>query len=131
MKKKWTPVFVIAGIVLLLFGGVVGIQLVQRYMPSKNQADIGELLGITDDVSQAAIYLNGCLLYTSRVTDRVMREVEYLMRVSDEKEEERYRQLDAAIRSTQKSGKSHAEAAATKLPFFRKKRFGKSGKKLF
>lgn len=55
-----------------------------------------------------------------RVTDRVMREVEYLMRVSDEKEEERYRQLDAAIRSTQKSGKSHAEAAATKLPFFRK-----------
>ena len=66
-----------------------------------------------------------------RVTDRVMREVEYLMRVSDEKEEERYRQLDAAIRSTQKSGKSHAEAAATKLPFFRKKRFGKSGKKLF
>ena len=59
MKKKWTPVFVIAGIVLLLFGGAVGIQLVQRYMPSKNQADIGELLGITDDVSQAAIYLNG------------------------------------------------------------------------
>ena len=66
-----------------------------------------------------------------RVTDRVMREVEYLMRVSDEKEEERYRQLDAVIRATQKSGKSHAEAAATKLPFFRKKRFGKSGKKLF
>ena len=59
MKKKWTPVFVIAGIVLLLFGGVAGIQLVQRYMPSKNQADIGELLGITDDASQAAIYLNG------------------------------------------------------------------------
>lgn len=49
----------IAGIVLLLFGGAVGIQLVQRYMPSKNQADIGELLGITDDASQAAIYLNG------------------------------------------------------------------------
>lgn len=41
------------------FGGVAGIQLVQRYMPSKNQADIGELLGITDDASQAAIYLNG------------------------------------------------------------------------
>lgn len=37
----------------------MGIQLVQRYMPSKNQADIGELLGITDDASQAAIYLNG------------------------------------------------------------------------
>lgn len=65
------------------------------------------------------------------VTDRVMREVEYLMRVSDEKDEERYRQLDATIRSTQKNGKGHAEAAATKLPFFRKKRFGKSGKKLF
>lgn len=68
---------------------------------------------------------------SENVTERVMREVEYLMRVSDEKEEERFRQLDETIRAYQKHGKGRAEAAATKVPFFKKKRFGKSGKKLF
>ncbi len=65
------------------------------------------------------------------VTDKVMKEVEYLMRVSDEKEEERFRQLDETIRAYQKQGKGRAEAAATKVPFFKKKKFGKSGKKMF
>ena len=73
---------------------------------------------ITEDVSE-------------NVTDRVMKEVEYLLRVSDEKEEERFKQLDETIRAYQSKGKGRAEAAATKLPFFKKKRFGKSGKKLF
>ena len=31
---------------------------------------------------------------SENVTDRVMKEVEYLLRVSDEKEEERFKQLD-------------------------------------
>lgn len=65
------------------------------------------------------------------VTDKVIKEVEYLMRVSDEKEEERFRQLDETIRAYQKQGKGRAEAAATKVPFFKKKKFGKSGKKMF
>lgn len=65
------------------------------------------------------------------VTDKVMKEVEYLMRVSDEKDEERFRQLDETIRAYQKQGKGRAEAAATKVPFFKKKKFGKSGKKMF
>ena len=65
------------------------------------------------------------------VTDKVMKEVEYLMRVSDEKEEERFRQLDETIRAYQKQGRGRAEAAATKIPFFKKKKFGKSGKKMF
>lgn len=65
------------------------------------------------------------------VTDKVMKEVEYLMRVSDEKEEERFKQLDETIRAYQRQGKGRAEAAATKIPFFKKKKFGKSGKKMF
>lgn len=65
------------------------------------------------------------------VTDKVMKEVEYLMRVSDEKEEERFKQLDETIRAYQRQGKGRAEAAAAKVPFFKKKKFGKSGKKLF
>ncbi len=77
---------------------------------------------ITEDVSGAV---------SENVTDRVMKEVEYLLRVSDEKEEERFKQLDETIRSYQNKGKGRAEAAATKTPFFKRKRFGRSGKKLF
>ena len=65
------------------------------------------------------------------VTDKVMKEVEYLLRVSDEKEEERFRQLDETIRAYQRQGKGRAEAAAAKVPFFKKKKFGKSRKKMF
>lgn len=64
------------------------------------------------------------------VSDKVMKEVEYLMRVNDEKEEERFKQLDETIRSYQKNTRGRAEAAATKVPFFKKKRFGRSGKKM-
>ena len=42
-----------------------------------------------------------------------------------------FRQLDETIRSYQKQGKGRAEAAATRMPFFKKKKFGKSGKKMF
>ncbi len=68
---------------------------------------------------------------SDQVTDRVMKEMEYLMRVSDERQEERFKQLDETIRAYQKNGKSRAEAAATKIPFFKKRKFGRSGKRLF
>ncbi len=77
---------------------------------------------ITEDVSDAV---------SENVTDRVMKEVEYLLRVSDEKEEERFKQLDETIRAYQNKRKGRAEAAAAKAPFFRKKRFGRSGRKMF
>ena len=77
---------------------------------------------ITEEVSDTV---------SENVSDKVMKEVEYLLRVSDEKEEERFKQLDETIRAYQKNGRSRKEAAATRMPFFKKKRFGKSGKKLF
>lgn len=64
------------------------------------------------------------------VNDKVTKEMEYMMRVSDEREEERFKQLDETIRAFQKDGKSRAEAAASKVPFFKKKRFGRGGKKM-
>ena len=64
------------------------------------------------------------------VTDKVLKEFEYLLRINDEKEEERFKQLDETIRAYQKDGKGRAEAAATKAPFFRRRKFGKSGKKM-
>lgn len=67
---------------------------------------------------------------SSLVNDKVSKELEYMMRISDEKEEERFKQLDETIRSYQKDGKGRAEAAASKIPFFKKKKFGRSGKKI-
>ena len=68
---------------------------------------------------------------SSIVNDKVVKELEYLMRVKDEKEEERFKQLDELLRSYQKDNKGRAEAAASKIPFFnRKKKFGRNGRKL-
>ena len=68
---------------------------------------------------------------SSIVNDKVVKELEYLMRVKDEKEDERFKQLDELLRSYQKDNKGRAEAAASKIPFFnRKKKFGRNGKKL-
>ena len=68
---------------------------------------------------------------SSIVNDKVVKELEYLMRVKDEKEEERFKQLDELLRSYQKDNKGRAEAAASRIPFFnRKKKFGRNGKKL-
>lgn len=62
------------------------------------------------------------------VNEKMGRELEYLMQMADSKEEERFRQLDEALRSFQKG--AHSEAAAAKVPFFTRKRFGRSGKKI-
>lgn len=59
------------------------------------------------------------------VNNKVTQEMECLFRMSDEKEEERFRQLDEIIRSYQKDSRSRDEAAATKIPFFKRKKFGK------
>lgn len=69
------------------------------------------------------------------VNDKVLKEIDYLMRVADERDEERFRQLDETIRLYQRENKGRAEAAASKVPFFslpfsRKKKFGRNGNKL-
>ena len=69
------------------------------------------------------------------VNDKVLKELDYLMRVADERDEERFRQLDETIRLYQKENKGKAEAAAAKTPFLglafqKKKRFGRIANKL-
>lgn len=69
------------------------------------------------------------------VHDKLMKEMEYLMRVSDEREEERFKRLDESIRACQRDGQGRAEAAASVsvFPFlhrFKKKKFGRNGNKL-
>ena len=63
------------------------------------------------------------------VNDKMVQELEYMMRISDEKEEERFRQLDETLRNYQKDGKGRAEAAASKIPFFKRKKFMNNNKK--
>lgn len=65
-----------------------------------------------------------------QVNDRMVQEMEYMMRVNDERQEERFKMLDEQLRAYQKESKGKAEAAATRLPFFKKKKFGRSGKKM-
>ena len=65
-----------------------------------------------------------------QVSSHMVQELEYMMRISDEREEERFKMLDETLRAYQKESKGKAEAAVTRLPFFRKKKFGRSGKKL-
>jgi DNA-binding transcriptional MerR regulator len=65
-----------------------------------------------------------------QVNDRMVQELEYMMRISDEREEERFKMLDESLRAWQKENKGSAEAAVAKLPFFRKRRFGRNAKKM-
>lgn len=64
------------------------------------------------------------------VNRKISEELEDLMRIRDEREEERYRQIDEIIRGCQRDSQGKAEAAATRIPFFKRKRFGRNGKHL-
>lgn len=69
------------------------------------------------------------------VNDKILKEMDYLMRVADERDEERFRQLDETLRLYQRENKGRAEAAASKIPFFplhfnKKKKFSRNGNKL-
>ena len=65
-----------------------------------------------------------------QVNEKMVQELEYMMRINDERAEERFKTLDETLRAYQKESNGKAEAAATKLPFFKRKKFGRSGKKL-
>lgn len=69
------------------------------------------------------------------VNDKVLKELDYLMRVADERDEERFRQLDETIRLYQRENKGKAEAAAAKMNFLplkfgKRRKHGKTGIKI-
>ncbi len=61
-----------------------------------------------------------------QVSDHVIKEMDYLMRVREEREDERYKKLDETIRNSQKSRKQQAmnqkEEEKKKTGFFRMKK---------
>lgn len=58
---------------------------------------------------------------SSRVSDSVIKEMDYLLRLKEEREEERYKKFDEVLRNYQK-GTREAAATAEKKGFFRRGR---------
>lgn len=86
---------------------------------------IGQALALHNDKLSDSISEN--------VSDKVVKELDYLMRIKEEQEDERFKKLDETLRAYQKGQKSKAEAAATRIPFFqsrKNKKFGRNGNKL-
>ena len=107
-----------------------GLMAVNREKMAQFQQIMNHVIGQAMEVNMERISREVGETVVDQVANQVMQEMGHLMKASEEKEEERFKQLDETIRNYQKNGKSRDEAAAAKLPFFRKKQFGKSGKKL-
>ena len=63
---------------------------------------------------------------SGRISDKVVKEMNYVLRDREEREEERYRKLDETIRACQRVQKQKNEAAVTRVPDrkARKRRLG-------
>ncbi len=62
---------------------------------------------------------------SSQVGDKLVKEMNYVLREREEAEEERFKRLDESLRAMQQKNKARAEAAASKAPVvkLKKKRF--------
>lgn len=78
---------------------------------------------MTNIISRALVENNPQLgqEISEKVSDNVLKEMDYLMRMQDEKEEQRYKKLDETIRSYQK-GRMEAAAASENTKKVKKKR---------
>lgn len=56
MKRKTVPFFAVLGLILFVAAGYFGIRFMERYIPSDEQADMTELLGVKEN--EVALYLN-------------------------------------------------------------------------
>ena len=114
--------------------GGTGLEVHNTAQVSIAQEKMEQFQEIMNHIIGRALELNNEQLsqdVSSLVNDKVIKEMETLMNLKEEREEERYKQLDELLRTYQKDNKGRAEAAASKIPFFnRKKKFGRNGKKL-
>lgn len=110
-----------------------GIRLIQKKEGAVvSQEKMEQFQQIMNHIIGEAIQANNQALseeISRQVNDRMVQELEYMMRISDEKEEERFKMLDETLRAYQKEGKGRAEAAATRIPFFKRRSSKKDGKK--
>lgn len=96
------------------------VTVVEKVSPDENKLEqfkaiIGSI--VTQSLRENNVVLGGEISDT--VSTKVLKEMDYLMRMREEAEEERYKRLDETIRSCQRSNK---EAAVMKEPRFKRKR---------
>jgi DNA-binding transcriptional MerR regulator len=96
------------------------VAIVEKVSPDENKLEqfkaiIGSI--VTQSLRENNVVLGGEISDT--VSTKVLKEMDYLMRMREEAEEERYKRLDETIRSCQRSNK---EAAVMKEPKFKRKR---------
>ena len=96
------------------------VAVVEKVSPDENKLEqfkaiIGSI--VTQSLRENNVVLGGEISDT--VSTKVLKEMDYLMRMREEAEEERYKRLDETIRSCQRSNK---EAAVMKKPKFKRKR---------
>ena len=90
---------------------------------------------ITDIVTRSLMANNSRLgedissMVSDQVSNKVIKEMDYMMRVREEAEDDRFKKLDETIRGMQKSNKEAAAYRERKSKKERKGLFGRSGKK--
>lgn len=105
-------------------GGEVAVELTPEEKMEQFQDIMNHIIGRALEANNEKLSQD----ISQMVNEKVSKDMEYLFQVSNEKEEERFKRLDEVIRTYQKENRGRAEAAAAKVPFFRKKGFWKKGK---
>lgn len=96
---------------------------VSELSPAEKMQQFREIMG---EIIEQAIRNNNdelCQNVGEAVSDQVLKEMDYLTRDKDERDEERFRRLDEVIREIQKSRQEAAAADAVKLKEKKKKGF--------
>lgn len=97
--------------------GADGRQMADRHSPVSNTVKLEQFQSMMLTIVKQAVEENNQALgkeVGTQVGDKVLKEMNYLMREQDEAEEERFRKLDEAIRSTRKAKRFRKEKKAKK-----------------
>ena len=131
LKKNWMRAAALMAVMTVLLSGCTAFDAC-AYMQAildvsyKNETeDYMELTGATEEEANEIFQNNLDATMHEFHTADLSEELEDLMRIRDERDEERFRQFDEIIRSYQRDNQGKAEAAAARIPFFGKRRFRK------
>ncbi|MCI8465720.1 MAG: MerR family transcriptional regulator [Lachnospiraceae bacterium] len=100
-------------------GQVTALELVENGGLAASPEKMQQFQTIMTDVLAEALRRNQESLSQEvggRVSEKLVKEMNYLMRDREEREEERYRKLDETIRACQRVQRQKSEAAATRVP---------------
>lgn len=100
-------------------GGETTLELVGNGALAASPEKMQQFQNIMTDVLAEALRRNQDILSKEvggTVSEKLVKEMNYLMRDREEREEERYRKLDETIRACQRVQRQRSEAAATRVP---------------